>query len=99
MKIGLLTRLVVGLLILGFLGKVSAATIFLDDFEDGNIDGWLLGTTGGRGDAGVTVNNNSNMAYVSHRGLSSHTLSHDFNYAADNFLSFDIQAVAVRHGG
>lgn len=99
MKKGILTVCVVGILFFDFIGKVNAATIFLDDFEDEILDGWLSGTTGGRGGIGVTENNNSNMAYVSHRGLNSHTLSHDFNYTDNNFLSFDIQAVAVRHGG
>ena len=90
---------------LAFLGvlfiapSVYAATVFFDDFEDGNHDGWQTTTTGGIGSTGVQLHNSSQMAFVQHIGSGSHSLSHEFSYADDYMLAFDMQAVAVLSGG
>ena len=77
--------------------SASAALVFFDDFEDGNTLGWLetiVPGAGGSGSTGVEFHNESQMAYVYHRGSGSHSLSHDFSYLANDTLSFDMHAVA-----
>lgn len=64
------------------------------NFEDGLLCGWLPATTGGSGSTGVEAHNGSQMAFVQHAGVLTHSLSQDFNYAANDFLSFTMHAVA-----
>jgi hypothetical protein len=68
-------------------------TVF--DFESGEVGSWLAATTGGSGSTGVEEHNGSLMAFVKHNGNGSHSLSHDFTYAAGDLVSFDMHAVAV----
>ena len=88
---------------LAFLGvliitsPVQAATVFFDDFEDGDHLGWLTtnGNVGnGTGSTGVELHNTSMMAVVRHSGSGSYSLSHDFSYVPDQTLSFTMQAIA-----
>jgi hypothetical protein len=71
----------------------SAHATFIDDFEDGNTDGWLL-TSSGSGSTGVEPHNASQMAFAKHSGGGFHMLSKDFNYLSSDILSFDMHAVA-----
>ncbi len=87
-----------GMLGLLLSGTARSATVFFDDFEDGNHDGWLRTTvagSGGSGQTGVESNNGSQMAFVKHQGKGQDSLSMDFGYLADATLSFDMQAVAT----
>lgn len=77
--------------------NANAATVFIDDFEDGNTDGWLL-TSNGSGSTGAQSYNGSQMAFVSHSGNGQHLLLMDFNYLGSNALSFDMLAVAYPSG-
>jgi hypothetical protein len=61
----------------------------------------MVTTTGGTGATAVEAHNGSEMASVWHShlaylpGTSSHALSRDFTYVADDPISFDMQAVAT----
>lgn len=57
--------------------------------------GWLVGSTGGSGSTGVSLNNESQRAFVQHTGNGLHSLSIDFSYIPDQTLSFDIQAIST----
>lgn len=77
--------------------SVNAATVFADDFEDGDHSGWLVinGNVGnGVGSTGVELHNTSMMAVVQHSGSGYYALSHDFNYSPDQTLAFTMQAIA-----
>ena len=88
---------------LAFLGilistpSAVAATIFLDDFEDGDHVGWQVtnGNVGnGSGSTGVELHNTSMMAVVQHSGSGYYSLSQDFSYAPTDTLSFTMHAIA-----
>ena len=70
-----------------------AATIFLDDFEDGDASGWAT-SSAGSGSTGVVFNNESMRAFASQVGTGSTALSRDFDYGSDLLLSFDMQVIA-----
>ena len=93
MKKKLVTSLATGFWVLGIVGGASAATVFLDDFDDGNSTGWLA-TASGNGSTSVESHNSSKMAAVKHTGNGLHSLSMDFSYLDNNTLSFDMHAVA-----
>lgn len=78
--------------------SAQAAIVFLDNFEDGNPDGWLESTPAGTGSTGVEIHNDSQMAYAKHTGSYLHSLSHDFIYRPDDILSFDMHAETI-YGG
>ena len=95
--IGILCFLLISLLALTPL-EVNASTVFIDNFEDGDALGWqetIVSGYGGTGSTGVELHGGSQMAFVYHRGEGKHSLSHDFDYVADNILSFDMHAVAT----
>lgn len=75
----------------------NASAAFIDDFEDGNTDGWLE-TSSGSGSTGVELHNASQMAFAYHVGNGFHMLSKDFNYLGSDSLSFDMHAVAYPYG-
>ena len=95
MKKKWVTTLVMGLFFF-MIGMANAATVFLDDFEDGNASGWLE-TASGSGSTGVDLHNSSMMAFANHRGNGQHSLSHDFSYSDNAILSFDMHAVAYNY--
>jgi hypothetical protein len=65
------------------------------DFEDGTLQGWLSGTTGGTGSSLIELRNGSQMASAQHTGTFTTSLSHDFAYFGSDPLSFNMQAIAV----
>lgn len=72
-----------------------AATVFADDFEDGNASGWLETITGNLlGSTGVESHNASLMAFAKDTGATSYSLSHDFSYVSDQNVSFTMHAIA-----
>ena len=74
----------------------NSAFAFIDDFEDGNTNGWLETTiAGGVGACGVESHNGSQMAFCNQLGSGQHALSMDFNYSPAEILSFDMQALAA----
>lgn len=79
------------------------ASIFYDDFEDGDYDGWLTswqqGQWGGASGSWEVVDHITKMAYVTHKKSGFHSLAHDFAYADDKILSFDMQISGVTDGG
>ena len=83
----------VGLILLGIAGGTQAATISIDDFEDGNHDGWTI--NGDAGSTGVEDHNLSQMAYVKVGGKHTYSLSQNLLYNDDYTLSFDIQAAPL----
>ena len=91
---GLVLSSFVFLGVLASVPLVGAATIFFNDFEDGDHLGWLESTTGGSGSTGVELHNSSQMAFIQHTGNDFHSLSYDFSYAANQHLSFDMHTVA-----
>ena len=93
MKKKMLIGLVMGFLMLGIVGGASAATVFLDDFEDGDILGWNA-TASGSGSTGAELHNSSQMAFAYQLGSGLHSLSFDFDYTPTDTLSFDMHAVA-----
>ena len=95
MKKKMLIGLVMGFFMLGIVGGANAATVFLDNFEDGDTSGWLTGATNGIGSIGVELHNSSQMAFVQQSGSGIHSLSIDFSYLANETLSFDMHAVAL----
>ena len=70
-----------------------AATVFLDDFEDGNANGWTV-TASGVGTTGVELNNGSLRAYAKTSFLGARSLSQTFGYANNDILSFEMQVIA-----
>lgn len=90
----LLTGLATGFLVLCIVGGSNAATIFLDDFEDGTTTGWLATNSGGGGSNGVEFVNESNWAFVYKPRSGKDSLSREFAYQPDYVLSFDMQALA-----
>ena len=97
MKKKLLIGLVMGFLMFGMVGGANAATVFLDDFEDGTATDWMA-TANGSGSTGVELHNDSQMAAVKHTGSGLHSLSFDFDYISTDTLSFDMHAVAYSNG-
>jgi hypothetical protein len=95
MKKKLLNGLATFFLVIGIVGGANAATVFVDDFEDGNAAGWLE-TFSGSGSTGVELHNSSLMAFAKHSASGSHSLSHDFSYDPTYTLSFDMHATANR---
>jgi hypothetical protein len=91
MKMKIVTGLVIGFLLFGMVGAANAD--FMDDFEDGNHDGWLVDATG-NGSTGVELHNSSQMAFAHQSGNGTHSLSIDFSYVPTDTLSFDMHAVA-----
>lgn len=87
----LLAGLLLGFLMFCLVGVANAATVFLDDFEDLNPDGWSV--TGG-GSTGTIFVNGSNMAYASNSQSGSLSLSREFTYESNYVLSFDMQTLA-----
>lgn len=95
------------LALLSLLGTLTlsaqATAAFVDDFQDGNILGWLSSTNGGISSSGVELHNASLMAFASHVGSGSpfvsnttqSSLSRDFTFVASDILSFDMQGVAT----
>lgn len=75
----------------------SSASIFFDDFEDGNADGWSI--TDGGGSTGVEFFSASNWAFVDNDTTGKHSLSREFEYHADVELSFDLQLSASAGAG
>jgi len=73
--------------------SLNANASFVDNFEDGNSTGWLETNTGGTGSTGVTTHNGSQMAYASHTGNGTESLSIDLSYVASETLSFDMHAL------
>ena len=92
MKMKIVTGLVIGFLLFGMVGAANAA---IDDFEDGNHDGWLVGFAIGNGSTGVEEHNSSQMAFIKQTGSGNHSLSIDFPYVLDDTLSFDMHAIAL----
>ncbi len=76
----------------------NASAAFVDDFEDGNADGWME-TYNGSGSTGVTTKNSSQMAYSSHSGSGKHLLSMDFDYMGSSILAFDMLATSYTNRG
>lgn len=75
--------------------SAKAATVFLDNFEDGNALGWLETVIGNTlGSTGVESHNASLMAFAKDTGATSYSLSHDFSYVSDQTVSFTMQAIA-----
>ncbi len=75
--------------------SVHAATVFSDDFEDGDYTGWLLTSIGnGLSSAGVETNNGSLMAVVRKTGVTRWSLSRAFSYSSDQSVAFTMQAIA-----
>jgi len=70
------------------------ASIFYDDFEDGDTAGWLVTSTGSGGSHGVETFNESNWAYIYNYRSGKYSLSREFTYEPDNVLSFDMQPLA-----
>ena len=91
----IVTRLVIVFFVFGMVGAANASTTFPDDFEDGNHDGWLVGSATGTGSTGVELHNSSKMAFATQTGSGTHSLSIDFNYVPDATLSFDMHAIAL----
>ena len=77
--------------------QANAGLSFYDDFEDGDSVGWLTDwkQNEAKGSWAVVSHNESDMARVKHWCSGRHSLSHDFTYAGDNILSFDMQANGV----
>ncbi len=75
----------------------SAHAAFVDDFEHGNLLGWLVSATGGNGSTGVAFYNGSQMAYVSNSYRYSTSISHDFSYVASDSMSFDMEAAVLSY--
>ncbi len=76
--------------------EVHASLIFLDDFEEGNSDGWLESWQQGQwgeatGSWDVVYHNKSNMARVQHKTDGFHAFTQNFTYIDDSILSFDMQ--------
>ena len=94
MKKNIVTGLVIGFFVFCIVGTSNAAITFPDDFEDGNHDGWLVGSATGTGSTGVESHNNSQMAFAKQTGSGTHSLSIDFNYDPEATLSFDMHAIA-----
>jgi hypothetical protein len=96
--------------LLAFTPLVSAATVFFDDFEDMNLDGWTQSNSGGTATFDVVQRNSSNRAHVHHISNTStgdqSSLSRTFNYTATDIVSFEMEALAflgeygsrIRHG-
>lgn len=82
-----------GLWVIGIVGIANAATVFVDDFEDGNAAGWFE-SINGSGSTGVELHNSSQMAFAQQTGSGLHSLTFNFDYTATNVLSFDMHAVA-----
>jgi hypothetical protein len=79
--------------------SANAATVFYDDFEDGDATGWLQIQVGGHvGSTGVESHNGSLMAFAKDSGASTWGLSHDFSYVSDQNMSFVMQATAIPNG-
>lgn len=91
MKKMLFIVLTIGCLASSIVAGANAATVFYDDFEDQNHDGWYIT---GSGSTGVTFINESYMAYASNSQSGSLSLSREFDYEQNSLLSFDIQALA-----
>jgi hypothetical protein len=78
----------------------ASATVIFDDFEDGNLDGWLLTeTTPSRPDRGFDVvdvesHNGSQQAHIFHEGEGRTALSLTIGYVATDQVSFDMHAIA-----
>ncbi len=93
---------VLSAVIAGLMLPAKSFASFLDNFEDGDHNGWLSASNGGISLNGVEQHNGSLMADVAHTGTGApvgratneNSLSHDFVYSAHDFLSFDMQAVA-----
>jgi hypothetical protein len=87
------------LVLLGVLNasfSANAATVFLDDFEEGDHLGWLVThePSSNGGATGVKTNNDSLMAYAARLRVTSTSLSQDFTYVPTNELAFTMQATA-----
>lgn len=67
---------------------------FLDDFEDGNHNGWLVSSGGGGGSNGVEFYNESKWAFVANSQSGKRSLSREFDYDPTSTLSFAMQALA-----
>ena len=99
MKKKLLIGLAMGFLMFGMVGGANAATVFLDDFEDGDTLGWNT-TASGSGSTDIELHNSSQMAFAQQTGSGLHSLSFNLDYTATNILSFDMHAVAYSaYGG
>ena len=85
----------------------NAAIASINTFENGNLASWQYTTTGGSSVTGVTLHNNSQMAYVTHTGTgplngsttTTSSLAHDFAYTPTELFSFDMHAVATTASG
>ncbi len=77
---------------LSFFAQIQAATVFLDDFEDGDHIGWNV--TAGGGSNGIEFVNESNWAFGHNNRSGKHSLSREFDYQPNSVLSFDMQALA-----
>lgn len=84
---------------LSLAASANAASVFFDDFEDGDHAGWLVTDTGRAGSTGVETNNASQMAFAQQTGATTTSLSRDFSYVSDQMLSFTMQAVAIPNFG
>jgi len=72
----------------------SANAGVIQDFESGNLDGWIVSgrQTGGSTNVyGVSEYAGSKMGYLYHRGFSELVLSRSFSYLDDMVLSFDAE--------
>ena len=90
--------------------STHAATVFSDDFEDMNLDGWSQSNSGGTATFEVVERNGSNRAHVRHVSNTStgdqSSLSMTFEYTATDVVSFEMEALAflgqfggrIRHG-
>jgi len=78
--------------------RASNCGPFFDAFEDGDAADWqetMISGSGGSGSTGVELHNESQMAFVKHSGGGQHALSRDFEYSADDNLSFEMHAVST----
>lgn len=90
--------LMVFFIMVSFLTTIEAnASIFYDDFEDGDTIGWLRTSTGSGGTFGVetsTLNSSVWMASIYNPKSGKDSLSMEFTYDPDYMLSFDLQVMA-----
>lgn len=94
----LIILLTVFITITGFFLSTEANAAYLDDFEDGDHDGWSVTVTGnGLGSTGVETHNGGLMAFARDTGSGSYSLNHDFNYMSDHEVFFRMHAIASAH--
>lgn len=83
----------------------NAATVFTDNFEDLNLDGWTQSSSGGVATFDVVERNASNRAHVRHVSTTGtgdqSSFSMTFDYDPTDLVSFEMEALAFlgQYGG